>query len=251
MLKEIAGVESILFNNIGVKNLVVVAGRALCQHVKCTCALEVDLPPSMFLRGQPHYRLSTINAHFTVDGLYPQSNIDTCLALSSERHHGNGRRVLVCDVTGAAVCYLNIRNPSRKVSQLPVPREQRGKGCWAARRGWLTLFMMVRSTDEVGEGMGEGLFGGRAKELPALSWTIYSLSTDEVAVAERLACSLPTKTNRVQSLAESPDFSIWEYCRTMPLVGGISRGSPVSPASVILALLHTHLNQLHRLLRPC
>ncbi|KAJ8877830.1 hypothetical protein PR048_022288 [Dryococelus australis] len=37
-------------------------------------------------------------------------------------------------------------------------------------------------------------------------------------VAERLASSPPTKANR------------WESCRTMPLVGGFSRGSPVSPA---------------------
>ncbi|KAJ8893882.1 hypothetical protein PR048_006483 [Dryococelus australis] len=36
--------------------------------------------------------------------------------------------------------------------------------------------------------------------------------------------------NRVQSPAGSPDFSKWESCRTMPLAGGFSRGSPVSPA---------------------
>ncbi|KAJ8876141.1 hypothetical protein PR048_024050 [Dryococelus australis] len=28
----------------------------------------------------------------------------------------------------------------------------------------------------------------------------------------------------------APDFRMWESCRTMPLVGGFSRGSPVSPA---------------------
>ncbi|KAJ8895843.1 hypothetical protein PR048_001182 [Dryococelus australis] len=28
---------------------------------------------------------------------------------------------------------------------------------------------------------------------------------------------------------DTPDFLIWESCRTMPLVGGFSRGSPVSP----------------------
>ncbi|KAJ8873698.1 hypothetical protein PR048_024530 [Dryococelus australis] len=31
------------------------------------------------------------------------------------------------------------------------------------------------------------------------------------------------------SPAGSPDFRKWESCRTMPLVGGFSRGSPVSP----------------------
>ncbi|KAJ8877237.1 hypothetical protein PR048_021691 [Dryococelus australis] len=45
-------------------------------------------------------------------------------------------------------------------------------------------------------------------------------------VAERLARSPPTKANRAQSPAGSPDFRKWESCRTMPLVGGFSRGSP-------------------------
>ncbi|KAJ8883483.1 hypothetical protein PR048_015327 [Dryococelus australis] len=49
-------------------------------------------------------------------------------------------------------------------------------------------------------------------------------------MAERLARSPPTKANRVQSSAGSPDFRKWESCRTIPLVGGFSRGSPVSPA---------------------
>ncbi|KAJ8866176.1 hypothetical protein PR048_033700, partial [Dryococelus australis] len=48
------------------------------------------------------------------------------------------------------------------------------------------------------------------------------------AVAERLGRSPPTKANRVQSPAGSPDIRKWESCRTMPLVGGFSRGSPVS-----------------------
>ncbi|KAJ8887586.1 hypothetical protein PR048_013803 [Dryococelus australis] len=50
-------------------------------------------------------------------------------------------------------------------------------------------------------------------------------------VAERLARSPPTKANRAQSPAGSPDFHKWESCRTMALVGGFSRGSPASPAS--------------------
>ncbi|KAJ8874562.1 hypothetical protein PR048_025425 [Dryococelus australis] len=49
-------------------------------------------------------------------------------------------------------------------------------------------------------------------------------------VAERLARPPPTKANRAQSPARSPDFRKWESCRTMPLVGGFSRGSPVSPS---------------------
>ncbi|KAJ8882376.1 hypothetical protein PR048_014180 [Dryococelus australis] len=50
------------------------------------------------------------------------------------------------------------------------------------------------------------------------------------AVAERLACSPPTKANWGQSPAGSWEFRKWESCRTRPLVGGFSRGSPVSPA---------------------
>ncbi|KAJ8895330.1 hypothetical protein PR048_000656 [Dryococelus australis] len=48
-------------------------------------------------------------------------------------------------------------------------------------------------------------------------------------VAERLARWPPTKANRAQSPAGSPDFRKWESCWTMPLVGGFSRESPVSP----------------------
>ncbi|KAJ8897937.1 hypothetical protein PR048_003295 [Dryococelus australis] len=51
------------------------------------------------------------------------------------------------------------------------------------------------------------------------------------AVTERLAFSHPAKAGRVQCPAASlPDIRMWESCRTMPLVGGFSRGSPVSPA---------------------
>ncbi|KAJ8871215.1 hypothetical protein PR048_027521 [Dryococelus australis] len=39
------------------------------------------------------------------------------------------------------------------------------------------------------------------------------------------------KTNRVRFPTGSlPDLRLWESCRTMPLVGGFSRGSPISPA---------------------
>ncbi|KAJ8874116.1 hypothetical protein PR048_024957 [Dryococelus australis] len=55
------------------------------------------------------------------------------------------------------------------------------------------------------------------------------LSAYGATVAERLARSPPTKANRVQSPDGSPDFRKSESCRTMPLVGGFSRGSPVSP----------------------
>ncbi|KAJ8876254.1 hypothetical protein PR048_024164 [Dryococelus australis] len=51
-----------------------------------------------------------------------------------------------------------------------------------------------------------------------------------IAASTRLARSPPTKANRAQYPAGSPDSRKWESCRTMPLVGGFSRGYPASPA---------------------
>ncbi|KAJ8898028.1 hypothetical protein PR048_003388 [Dryococelus australis] len=54
-----------------------------------------------------------------------------------------------------------------------------------------------------------------------------SISSGEATVAERLAShqgdpgSIPGRA--------TPDFRMWESCRTIPLVGGFSRGSHVSP----------------------
>ncbi|KAJ8865732.1 hypothetical protein PR048_033253 [Dryococelus australis] len=68
---------------------------------------------------------------------------------------------------------------------------------------------------------------------------------NEATVAERLACSPPTRANLVQSPAGSlPDFRIWESCRTMPVrrvFSGISR----FPRPFIPAL---HLEYLHSIL---
>ncbi|KAJ8872816.1 hypothetical protein PR048_026432 [Dryococelus australis] len=47
----------------------------------------------------------------------------------------------------------------------------------------------------------------------------------------RLVCSPPTKANRVQSPAGAlPNFRTWELCRTMSLIGGFSRRSPIFPS---------------------
>ncbi|KAJ8865831.1 hypothetical protein PR048_033353 [Dryococelus australis] len=70
-----------------------------------------------------------------------------------------------------------------------------------------------------------------------------------VTETEQLARSPPTKANRVRSPAGSPDFRQWESCRTMPLVGRFSRGSPVSPATssaLKISLLRAAKNYLHR-----
>ncbi|KAJ8894497.1 hypothetical protein PR048_007151 [Dryococelus australis] len=59
----------------------------------------------------------------------------------------------------------------------------------------------------------------------------FSHRSQGAAVAERLACSPPTKAIRVRHPAGSlPDPRVWESCRTMPLVGESSRGYPISPA---------------------
>ncbi|KAJ8890012.1 hypothetical protein PR048_009518 [Dryococelus australis] len=72
---------------------------------------------------------------------------------------------------------------------------------------------------------------------PAILMSVFhgfpkSLHADAGAVvAERLARSPPIKANRAQSPAGSPNFRMSESNRTMSLVGGFSRGSPVSPVS--------------------
>ncbi|KAJ8869349.1 hypothetical protein PR048_030924 [Dryococelus australis] len=58
-----------------------------------------------------------------------------------------------------------------------------------------------------------------------------TIPTCKNPVAERLACSPPTKENRVQSPAGAiPDFRMWESCLTILLVSGFSRGYPVPTA---------------------
>ncbi|KAJ8876059.1 hypothetical protein PR048_023967 [Dryococelus australis] len=68
------------------------------------------------------------------------------------------------------------------------------------------------------------------------------------AVSERLACSPPTKANRVQSPAGSlPDSRMWESCRMVPLVGGFSRGSPAfRRCSILTSFTHIGSQDLAR-----
>ncbi|KAJ8870904.1 hypothetical protein PR048_027205 [Dryococelus australis] len=75
---------------------------------------------------------------------------------------------------------------------------------------------------------------------PELAWTqrspdmrIAQLSDKLRHIRQRLECSPPIEANQVQSPAGPlPDFRKWESCQMMPLVGGFSRESPVSPAVV-------------------
>ncbi|KAJ8878119.1 hypothetical protein PR048_022586 [Dryococelus australis] len=62
------------------------------------------------------------------------------------------------------------------------------------------------------------------------------------AVAKRLACSPCTTANWIQSPAGPlPEFRMWESFRKMPLVGGFSRGFPISPAASPSSALKTSL----------
>ncbi|KAJ8884565.1 hypothetical protein PR048_016422 [Dryococelus australis] len=70
----------------------------------------------------------------------------------------------------------------------------------------------------------------RPDRLKAVAWLTIWCREVRAAVVKWLACSPFTMANRVQSPVGSPDFRKWESCRTMPLVGGFSRGSPVSRA---------------------
>ncbi|KAJ8889976.1 hypothetical protein PR048_009481 [Dryococelus australis] len=80
----------------------------------------------------------------------------------------------------------------------------------------------------------------------------WQFSADkEATVSERLACSPPTKAIRVYSpIRVTHDFRTWESCRVMRLVDGFSRGSHVSPAPLIPALLYTHLLPRSRCKEP-
>ncbi|KAJ8885969.1 hypothetical protein PR048_012175 [Dryococelus australis] len=65
------------------------------------------------------------------------------------------------------------------------------------------------------------------------------VSLTQAAVTERLYCLFPTEANRVRFQAGLlPDFRMWESFRTMTVVDGFSRGSPVSPHPCIPVLLH-------------
>ncbi|KAJ8874500.1 hypothetical protein PR048_025360 [Dryococelus australis] len=54
------------------------------------------------------------------------------------------------------------------------------------------------------------------------------------AVVVRLFTSHLDEPGSIPGGVRSPDFCVWESCRTTPLVGGVSRGYPVPPV-----LLHT------------
>ncbi|KAJ8870875.1 hypothetical protein PR048_027176 [Dryococelus australis] len=88
-------------------------------------------------------------------------------------------------------------------------------------------------------------------EASSLNNNKWILFLGGATVAERIACSPPTKVNRVHSPAGSlPDFRMWDSCQTLSLAGGgFIFGDLPFPRPFIPAPLHTHLNHPHRLSR--
>ncbi|KAJ8868535.1 hypothetical protein PR048_030063 [Dryococelus australis] len=77
----------------------------------------------------------------------------------------------------------------------------------------------------------------RSKQLLHLCITKYSATKSVPRVTDLANFSVIStlashqgEPSSIQSLVGSPDFRDWESCRALPLVGGFSRGSPVSPA---------------------
>ncbi|KAJ8867491.1 hypothetical protein PR048_031293, partial [Dryococelus australis] len=113
------------------------------------------------------------------------------------------------------------------------------------------LVMEVNMERRRNEGAGET---GDSRENPPTSSIVRHDSHLRKSVGATVAewsDSSPPKASRVQSAAGSlPDFLKWRSCRTIPLVGGFSRGSPFPPHPFVPALLHAHLNSPSPAPRP-
>ncbi|KAJ8891334.1 hypothetical protein PR048_010850 [Dryococelus australis] len=83
----------------------------------------------------------------------------------------------------------------------------------------------------------------------ASHWPSPRYTRDRGGVVVRLLAS--HLINRVRfPVGSLPDFHMWESCRTMPLVGGFSRGSPISPVLSFRRCSTLHSPHLHRISRP-
>ncbi|KAJ8889291.1 hypothetical protein PR048_008789 [Dryococelus australis] len=108
---------------------------------------------------------------------------------------------------------------------------------YLARKSFRRSQVVVRNSDPgTGKKCVSKLEVGKVELSTLIIWRnrITYCKRGRVDLAARLARSPSTKAKRVQSPAGSPDFRKWESCRTMLLVGGFSRGSPVSPAPSFL-----------------
>ncbi|KAJ8870166.1 hypothetical protein PR048_029179 [Dryococelus australis] len=97
--------------------------------------------------------------------------------------------------------------------------------------GWLIPKLQLKRATSMKLDVIVGLFLFIGIESKSTAGTYQRITALEgAAMAWRLNCLPPTKANWVQSPSGSlPDFRRWKSCRTMPLVGGFSRRSPIYP----------------------
>ncbi|KAJ8894913.1 hypothetical protein PR048_000220 [Dryococelus australis] len=143
-------------------------------------------------------------------------NIMELLELFNKFRNRGGGRFSGRKYCGGELGKLNyLRGENEKVLDMVGEKMKQWKTSWLGRQPSRTR-LQCRVTVEAYKGK---LQGGE-----------FVMLADGAAVAERLNKSPPAKANLVQSPAGPlPDLHKWESCRTMPLVGGFSRGSPVSP----------------------
>ncbi|KAJ8888277.1 hypothetical protein PR048_007764 [Dryococelus australis] len=97
-----------------------------------------------------------------------------------------------------------------------VEKHRRGK---YAATNELSSQLLALNKCLIPDSKGSGGVGGVA---PGFSWGHGDRVVNLLASHQGDPGSIPGRA--------TPDFRMWESCRTMPLVGGFSRGSPVSPA---------------------
>ncbi|KAJ8890562.1 hypothetical protein PR048_010071 [Dryococelus australis] len=128
-----------------------------------------------------------------------------------------------------------------------VPRSMSLHACrWREKAGYAPVEGEKNALCQLAEGgVKELLTDTRKTDCPAEACSTPGQRTGKIgaAVAQRLAHSPPTKAIRVQSPTGSlPDPRMWESYWMMPLTGGFSRGTPVSPAPALqrLSILGLH-----------
>ncbi|KAJ8882045.1 hypothetical protein PR048_018533 [Dryococelus australis] len=175
-------------------------------------------PPGFFAGGNRARTTPLVGGFFSRISRFPRPFIPTLLHV----HLASPSSVLETTLSKSA--QMSSLTHSRKDHNLPSP----GVGCFrctaSTADAWPTALpgglccdhrLKMRQTDLAGCAQPISVSRHRTEFLPT-----------RATVTERLAWSPPTKAIRVQP----PTGSLPDFHMTMPLVGGFSRGSPVSPA---------------------